>query len=194
MNTTPYTYYISWSSLDLHYYGVRYAPGCDPADLWTTYFTSSKAVAIIRSLHGEPDIIKVRKMFTTAEAALAWEFKVLTRLGVVSKPNWLNQHTGGRRIITTPEMIAKRRDTMMRRHGTSTLGNNPEYRTPERYAKAKKSEVATKKASGAYTEIAQKIAATRETKGSYNATCPHCGKTGRIPGMYRWHFDACRHQ
>lgn len=28
-----YTYHIAWSHLDKHYYGARYAKGCDPTEI-----------------------------------------------------------------------------------------------------------------------------------------------------------------
>lgn len=37
----PFTYLIGWSKYDKWYYGVRFAKGCNPDDLWNTYFTSS---------------------------------------------------------------------------------------------------------------------------------------------------------
>lgn len=55
---TPYTYHIAWTSIDKHYYGVRYAKNCHPSDLWQTYFTSSKHVKNTRERYGEPDIIE----------------------------------------------------------------------------------------------------------------------------------------
>jgi hypothetical protein len=87
----PYTYLVGWSTLDVWYYGVRYAKKCHPDDLWSIYFTSSKRVATIRKKYGEPDIIQVRKIFSNPEAALLWEQKVLRRLKVIKNKRWLNQ-------------------------------------------------------------------------------------------------------
>lgn len=91
---TPFTYYISWSKLDIHYYGVRFANGCDPSDLWTKYFTSSEIVKEFRKNHGEPDIIQVRKIFTDFNKARIWESRVLRKLKVKKKSNWLNDGMG----------------------------------------------------------------------------------------------------
>lgn len=55
---TVYTYYLCWTDLDLHYYGLRYASQVAPeADHWKTYFSSSKRVKQIRMAHGDPDVI-----------------------------------------------------------------------------------------------------------------------------------------
>ena len=90
-----YTYLIGWTNLDLYYYGVRYAKGCDPSDLWTSYFTSSKKVKYIRNTHGEPNIIKIRRLFINRRKALIWEQKVLRRLDVLHNDRFLNANIGG---------------------------------------------------------------------------------------------------
>lgn len=48
-------------------------------------------------------------------------------------------------------------------------------------------------------ESKQKISKANKGKPGWNkgrkfpiVTCPHCGKSGGIPGMARWHFDNCR--
>ena len=90
MNNTPFTYYLYWAELDLHYYGVRYAIDCNPTELWTTYFTSSTYVNRLRKNYGDPDIIQVRKTFSNAAQAKRWESVVLRRIKALDKMNWLN--------------------------------------------------------------------------------------------------------
>lgn len=87
-----YTYCIGWTTNNVFYYGVRYAKNCNPSDFWVTYFTSSKFVKIQREQYGEPDIIQIRKTFgNNPEKAKLWEDKVLRRLNVANKDNWLNK-------------------------------------------------------------------------------------------------------
>ena len=88
---TPFTYLIGWSHLDRWYYGVRYARGCSPEDLWTKYFTSSGVVKEYREKFGEPDIIEVRQIFNDSLQAREWEIKVLRRIGVIKNEIWLNK-------------------------------------------------------------------------------------------------------
>jgi len=88
----PYTYLIGWSSHNRYYYGVRYATSCNPSDFWSSYFTSSRHVKEFVKLHGDPDIIQIRRTFYTADDARLWEHKVLRRFGVVDRTNFLN-HT-----------------------------------------------------------------------------------------------------
>jgi hypothetical protein len=89
--TTPYTYRIGWSKINRHYYGVRYANGCHPDDFWVSYFTSSEFVKEIRSIHGEPDIIQIRKVFDCPNKAYDWETKVLKRGRFSKNPKWINK-------------------------------------------------------------------------------------------------------
>jgi hypothetical protein len=89
--STPFTYLIGWSSAQLFYYGVRYARNCEPSDLWTKYFTSSSRVSVTRLELGEPDIIQIRRTFSTSEAARTWETRVLTRINAKANPLFLNR-------------------------------------------------------------------------------------------------------
>lgn len=87
----PYTYLIGWSNHNIWYYGLRFARGCQPDDLWKKYFTSSKLVKSYRKKHGEPDVITVRKTFSCRTKAIDWEAKVLRRMKAVNRANWLNR-------------------------------------------------------------------------------------------------------
>lgn len=116
-----YTYLIGWSQHDIWYYGARWAKGCSVDDLWRTYFTSSNRVAARRAELGEPDVVEVRKVFDTPQAARRHEARVLDRLGAVKSPRWLNQQNHGKnfnscdpelreninRAVRTPEHRAK---------------------------------------------------------------------------------------
>lgn len=87
-----YTYLIGWASRDMWYYGVRYAIGCKPSDLWVTYFTSSTFVARTREMFGEPDVVQVRNTYgNNAKLARHCEDKVLRRMNVVGSSRWLNR-------------------------------------------------------------------------------------------------------
>jgi hypothetical protein len=94
--TIPFTYHIAWSNIDKHYYGVRYAKGCNPNTFWKTYFTSSKLVMEYRQKYGEPDVIEIRRIFNDVNRAIIWEHKVLRRLNVLNSKKWLNQSIGGK--------------------------------------------------------------------------------------------------
>lgn len=103
----PYTYLIGWKSLDTWYYGVRYARGCHPNDFWVSYFTSSKYVKDMISIHGNPDIIEIRKTFDTPKKAKLWEEKVLRRMKVTMISKWLNKSISGGSYVMDDEVRIK---------------------------------------------------------------------------------------
>jgi len=111
MKIKAYTYYLYWSDTKTHYYGVRWAKNCDPSDLWTTYFTSSKYVREYVKQYGDPDVIEVRKTFKDINIARAWEYRVLSRLKVSKRSDYLNISTGSAKFyvdITSDEFLSYR--------------------------------------------------------------------------------------
>ena len=114
---TPYCYLIGWSKENKFYYGARWAKvskclyesGCHPDDFWVTYHTTSNYVAEMIDLYGQPDVKEVRKIFSTAEAAIKHEKTVLKRLSVVNSQLWLNQNDStGRGVICHSELTKAR--------------------------------------------------------------------------------------
>lgn len=97
----PFTYLIGWSAFGVFYYGVRTARGCNPSDLWTKYFTSSKYVKEFREKNGEPDILQIRRVFNTVKDALGWEARVLKRISAHKHPSFLNKSVCGMLFNTT---------------------------------------------------------------------------------------------
>jgi hypothetical protein len=90
-----YTYLVKCLPTNEYYYGVRYAKNSRPDDLWVKYFTSSKVVKQRIDLFGKQQFaVEVRKVFSTAKDAMVWEDRVLRRLKVVDRINWLNRHYG----------------------------------------------------------------------------------------------------
>lgn len=90
--TVYYTYYIFNTITNQHYYGARWADGCHPNDLWSTYFTSSKKVKELIERYGvESFIVQIRKTFTDETSCREWERRVLTRLKIKSRPEWINE-------------------------------------------------------------------------------------------------------
>lgn len=93
MEKMCYTYLLAWSKQNVAYYGVRYAKGCHPDELMKTYLTSSKYVKQALKEFGMPDVIEIRKTFgNNDKKARSWEAKVLRRLKVIRKSNWLNKN------------------------------------------------------------------------------------------------------
>jgi hypothetical protein len=104
---TPYTYLLGWTEINKWYYGSRtakahkvlYNTGCHPDDLFVTYFSSSTVVKEYIKLYGNPDIIKVRKTFSTAEACKHWENKVLCKI-YKHREFWLNKRYDTHKYVT----------------------------------------------------------------------------------------------
>jgi len=91
LQNIPFTYLIKHIPTNKYYYGVMYRKGCHPNDLWTKYFTSSTKVKNLIKQYGKKSFIfEIRKTFKTAEQALNWEHKVLKRLKVIYRNDFLN--------------------------------------------------------------------------------------------------------
>lgn len=118
----PYTYLIGWKKLNLWYYGVRISRDCNPADLWVTYFTSSKYVAETVKTHGAPDVVQIRKTFDNPVDAVKWEITVLRRMKVLNDTRFLNKNIGGA-IFHTADIRKKISDTHQKNKKLKT--NNP---------------------------------------------------------------------
>ena len=95
----PFTYFIFHLPTGFKYYGAKFSKGCHPSDLWTKYFTSSKKVKQLIEEYGKDSFVyEIRKTFTNKDDCLKWENKVLERMHVLEKDDWLNNHIGGHRF------------------------------------------------------------------------------------------------
>lgn len=104
--TTPFLYIVGWPDLHKFYVGVRYTKGCDPSDMWTRYFTSSKYVHSLAAAHGRPPYIDIIQTFDTADEAKDAEFNIL-RDNEALKKDWFINLRAGNAIRMTPEVRAK---------------------------------------------------------------------------------------
>jgi len=104
-----YTYFLYNKITDEKYYGARYACGCNPKELWITYFSSSKLVTQRIQEYGKSSFeFEVRKVFTTAKEARDWEERVLRRLDVLHRDDWLNQNICGKFLKDGPKPLLQR--------------------------------------------------------------------------------------
>lgn len=92
MTYKPYTYAIGWKKYGIWYYGVRYSKNSYVGDIWVTYFTSSPIVKSFVLNYGQPDIVKVTRIFETKEEACAHEFRFLSRVKANTNNKMLNAH------------------------------------------------------------------------------------------------------
>lgn len=107
-----FTYLLIHLPTGKRYYGVRFAKGAHPDQLWTTYFSTSK---IVKQLIAETGVssftAEVRRTFDDPLKALAWETKFLHRIDATRREDWLNRHNGGKKFRApethSPETRAK---------------------------------------------------------------------------------------
>jgi predicted nucleic acid-binding Zn ribbon protein len=130
-----YTYYLYHIPTQVHYYGCRYAVGCDPNDLGITYFSSSTKVHKLIELYGKDSFTyEVRKIFGN-EPIMAQEYekKVLRRLKVLYRDNWLNDNIGGIFNLTRVQIeqkVHKQKNTIAKnKQIIADTGINPRART-----------------------------------------------------------------
>ena len=118
----PYTYAIGWSKYKVWYYGVRFSKNSYVGDIWVDYFTSSSLVKEFVSNNGQPDIIKVCKVFECVDDAILHEHKFLVKVKANTNPNFLNAHCAAafKSFETNSMKNEKTRQKMIR---TKTLQN-----------------------------------------------------------------------
>jgi hypothetical protein len=93
--TTPFSYVITQISTGIRYYSIKFAQGCQPKDLGTTYFSSSRTVNKLIKEEGIQNFkFEVRKIFQTRDEAIKWETKLLSRINAAQSPYWFNKHNG----------------------------------------------------------------------------------------------------
>lgn len=195
---TPYTYLIGWTSHNKYYYGVRYAVGCNPNELWKTYFTSSKEVKRFVENFGNPNIIQIRKVFSKKEKACEWETKVLKRINAKDRSDFLNltdniaiSSEAARKGVETQRNMdfhpnKGRKNPNLSKSNSLKVGElnhmfNIGMKHPHYGKRGKEAPNFGKKQSDYQKEVA-----------SRKISCPHCDKKGNVGNMKRWHFDNCK--
>ena len=161
----PFTYLIYCKPTDQYYYGSRYCTGCNPDQLWTTYFTSSKVVKRLIEKYGTDAFIpRITRTFTTPEEALTWETRFLKRVNAVKSDKWLNFHAG---------------DGKFRNKGGYTLSEETKHKM-----RKPKSDEHKQKLKGNTN--------WRHTDYSPKHQCIHCGKFAMKTNITRWHNENCK--
>lgn len=114
--TIPYTYLIKCLVDNTFYYGVRYKTGCHPKEFLIGYNTSSKEVKDKLKKYGkESFVFEIRKTFKDKNSARLWENKVLKRLDVIHRNDFMNKTNnvsiapmyGLNNPMTRPDVIDK---------------------------------------------------------------------------------------
>ncbi len=192
-----FTYLIGWSQLNKWYYGVRYSKDSDPNTLWKTYFTSSKHVKRFRDEFGEPDVVTVRKTFTTPEAAICWEAKVLQRIKASQRADFLNKTNTNKVFYPSQEARNKgglknrgRIFSEEHRQKLSATGRG-KPKSPEHKNKIREALLGNTRPQ----EVLDKISKTRKERNytgsakrlNKTVLCTVCNKTTNLGNYARWH-------
>ena len=90
----PFTYLVGWTKANIYYVGVKYAKGCKPEDLGTTYFSSSKKIGALWA-YCEPDF-KCIYPFDSPEEAIWFEEVLQNEFNVLKSKQFANLHIGGK--------------------------------------------------------------------------------------------------
>ena len=206
----PYTYLIGWPEHNTWYYGVRYATGCNPSDLWNPYTTSSKHVDAFVAEHGAPPVREIRRTFKNTIQARVWEERVLKRMKVVGNDRWLNKHDNMSPPINPLGNLAMRRPENRAKARLNNTGEgNPMFGKKHRRLTCQhcSKEVAINAFNiwhGSNCETinldAKNLAKLRNS-GTNNPMygkkqeikkCECCGKQVSAPNYVRWHGNKCK--
>ena len=103
----PFTYIVGWTKANIYYVGVKYAKGCKPEDLGTTYFSSSKKIGALWA-YCEPDF-KCIYPFDSPEEALWFEEVLQKEFNVLKSKQFANLHIGGKEFGSLGPMSEKQK-------------------------------------------------------------------------------------
>lgn len=177
------------------YYGVRYAAGCSPDELWITYFTSSKRVKELIERDGiNAFMYEVRKIFKDVNGARLWECKVLKRMNVVHNDKFLNQTDN----ISISPLFNK---SMLGKFGPehNRFGKKNKFLSDYNKQNPKCGELngmhgRTGNLHPAYGKRGKDSPVYGKERADLKriVSCPHCTKQGAVLTMNRWHFNNCK--
>lgn len=213
--TTPFTYSVKHIPSGKMYYGVRYADGCNPADLGTTYFTSSSVINQLLENEGKEVFeFKVRREFKTKQEAVSWESKFLTRVNAAESDIWFNKHNGDGKIINkggyslSEQTRKNQRKPKSPEHRQKLADHLKKVRKIQKWtderrlaqSKKMKGNTIAKGHSRVVSEEEKKDKRERMLGNTFSKLprvlkereCPHCGKKGKGGNMSRYHFDNCK--
>lgn len=208
----PYVYLIGWKKHDLWYYGVSYKKNCHPSQLWETYFTSSSYVSETRMKFGEPDVVEIRRTFSSKEKACLWEEKVLRRMNVLKEDKWLNKNVSGAILLSKEDYkkIGLKTSKTRKKRNISPWNKGKTKYTDDRLLSASKSQSKPKSEThkmslrkpksdtskmGKYersASVKEKLSAAASNQKRVKVKCQHCSKDV-IEWAITKHENNCHH-
>jgi hypothetical protein len=202
MKNIPYTYKLIFKPTNQYYYGVRWAKGCHPSDLFVSYFTSSKHIhKLIKEYGVDSFIIKVTKTFDNKTDAVNHEKAVLTRVNAAVNGKFINK-ANNMPDYSRKGLITIHNDLGMETYHDEKLpipsgwvrGFTNKHR--ENFSKVRKGLPAKNKGkkikpSGPCSET-RKERISESRKLTPKLTCNHCGKQCDGGNLKRFHNDNCK--
>lgn len=178
--TTPYTYIVKHLPSGKVYYGCRFAKGCNPKELWKSYFTSSKTIKKLVEVDGVDAFqFDVRQEFTDIDKCRAWETKVLKRLNVIKRQDLFLNKTNNIAFSRESSLkgIANRsKESYVNTGRTMGLSNKGRKHSAE--VNAKKAQFGNQHKLGVKeseeTRMKKKIAHTGKSSGMLGKSHPKC--------------------
>jgi len=110
--SVPYTYYLYHIPTGKKYYGVKFGKRSNPNLFWVAggYFSSSRRVKELIDQYGIDSFkAEVRKIFSSAEEAVKYEYRFLCKVNAVRKNDWLNQSAIGAKFFCIMDDDARKK-------------------------------------------------------------------------------------
>jgi hypothetical protein len=202
--TTPFTYILKFRPTNQYYYGVRWAKGCDPSDLWVTYFSSSSHIKKLIAEFGKDSFeFRISKTFQTKKQATSHERKFLLRVNAAQNGAFINKRNN------MPEFSAAGLTVIHHPIYNFETWHDPKRPIPEGWVVGvtkshKKANSACRLGrtpwnknkilppTGPCTSSRkQNISKSRLLTKKF--TCIHCGKETDPGNFKRFHGDHCKH-
>ena len=216
----PYTYWLFHKKTKKFYYGSRTAKDCNPTDLFKSYFSSSKIVKkIIKEEGVSAFLYRVDKKFRTAKDTLDYEYAILQKFQAGNNEKFLNEHhskmfewtkerrssaskTHKLRVINGTHLTAFKNghaptkgfsgkyhsEEMRKALGERQTGNKNVSCRPEVREMRRHQMIQHNPAKNSTVKHKMSISAKKRAQ----VICPCCNKIGKVPGMYRYHFEYCK--
>lgn len=90
--TIPFTYILKFKLTNQYYYGVRWARGCSPSELWNTYFSSSVHIKNLIKKYGKDSFqAKVSRTFSNKDEAIKHERRFLEKVKASTNGAFINK-------------------------------------------------------------------------------------------------------
>jgi len=203
MDTLPYTYKLIFKPTGQYYYGVRYAKGCHPNDLWDKYFTSSKHIhKLIKEYGLNSFTTKITKTFSSKKEAIEHEHSILIRVKADKNGKFINK-TNSKALFSNEGLILIHHpETKLQSYHDSSLPIPNNWKIgvskdlSKKFSKIRKGKPAHNKgkktkSTGPCTEE-RKFSISESRKLTPKLTCEHCGKQCDGGNFKRFHGCNCK--